>query len=616
MLPHTSEEDRKSLIDRANTLLTFNVVVDELGKYSSQFVMTTCVVCHSLYKKQYKQVLLGKGLTCSTNCTSQLRSYKQKHKQESPDARDRRLQGIKDFHKDPGKVAQKLERMKKTNLAKYGVESAIQNQEIKEVARQNLLNTIAEQNEQIIQKRQKTNMKRYGVANPFQDPNFQEQLRQRNQEKYGVDYLTQHPEFHQRKKLTLLEKYGVENPTQSKELMEKKKQTCLDKYGHTNPRSSPEIQKRIEDTCEERYGIRNLLADATFRKKGQETLLEKYGVSNPGLIKGHHERIKNVMLKRYGVEHFKQLPSERNKLNQWCEENPEKLFTSKGEQEVLDWIRSYYPSARKHKQEGHEIDIFIPELSLGIEYNGLYWHSEVGLKRKEHNARMYHIAKTKYFEDQNIRLIHIWEHEWRDRPHQVKSFILSAINKNSIKLNPRQCEIIWSNSKEEINKAHSLLDSYHIQGHVNSTKYVVNVYYQNELIATATFGKHHRNNEDWVLSRFCAKMNYTVRGLLGKISKLAYSKLNQPLISWADYRLSQGNGYLKAGWRLEETLPPDYFYHKNGSVVSKQSRQKRLVGTSEDMTEAEHAKLDGLERVWDCGKIRFVYERKELKEKL
>jgi hypothetical protein len=291
------------------------------------------------------------------------------------------------------------------------------------------------------------------------------------------------------------------------------------------------------------------------------------------------------------------------------EANPDKLFTSKGEQEVLDWIRTYYPSAKKHKQEGHEVDIFIPEISLGIEYNGLYWHSAAGLARKEHNVRTYHLDKTKYYEENNIRIIHIWEHEWRNRRHQVQSFILSAIGKNAIKLNPRDCTVVWSDSKDEIKKAHELLDDYHIQGHVGSTKYVTNIYYQNELVATATFGKHHRGLDQWVLSRFCAKMNYTIRGLLGKVSKLAYQNLQQPLVSWADYRLSQGNGYMKAGWKLDEALLPDYFYFKASTleIFSKQSRQKKAVNTPEEMTEYEHARLDGLERVWDCGKIRFIY---------
>ena len=48
-------------------------------------------------------------------------------------------------------------------------------------------------------------------------------------------------------------------------------------------------------------------------------------------------------------------------------------------------------------------------------------------------------------------------------------------------------------------------------------------------------------------------------------------------------------------------------YLETKKVVSKQSRQKRAVGTPVEMTELEHATLDGLVRVWDCGKIRFSF---------
>jgi hypothetical protein len=153
------------------------------------------------------------------------------------------------------------------------------------------------------------------------------------------------------------------------------------------------------------------------------------------------------------------------------------------------------------------------------------------------------------------------------------------------------------------------MDDYHIQGRTSGVKYVVKVLYNDELVGCSTFGKHHRNSTDWVLSRFCTKTNYTIQGGLAKISRLGYSRLQQPLISWVDYRLSNGNGYEKAGWKFEELLKPDYFYHKGLRVVSKQSRMKKVVKTPENMTEYEHAKLDGLERVWDCGKIRYKYGR-------
>ena len=106
------------------------------------------------------------------------------------------------------------------------------------------------------------------------------------------------------------------------------------------------------------------------------------------------------------------------------------------------------------------------------------------------------------------------------------------------------------------------LNQYHLQGSPQSIKYVIKVVHENNLIACATFGLHHRNSIEWVLSRFCTKHNYTVTGGLSKISKIASNNLKQDIISWADYRLSTGNGYLKAGWEFEELLPPDYFYHK------------------------------------------------------
>jgi len=65
---------------------------------------------------------------------------------------------------------------------------------------------------------------------------------------------------------------------------------------------------------------------------------------------------------------------------------------------------------------------------------------------------------------------------------------------------------------------------------------------------------------------------------------------------------------------LYAILPPDYFYidtNRQCKVISKQSRQKKKVNTPEGMTEYEHSLLDGLSRVWDCGKIRFIYRKKD-----
>jgi hypothetical protein len=63
-----------------------------------------------------------------------------------------------------------------------------------------------------------------------------------------------------------------------------------------------------------------------------------------------------------------------------------------------------------------EIDI-LPELKLGFEFNGLYWHSN---KFKEKN---YHLNKTDWFK--KIYASYIWEDDWILREiveSQIKKF--------------------------------------------------------------------------------------------------------------------------------------------------------------------------------------------------
>ena len=446
-----------------------------------------------------------------------------------------------------------------------------------------------------------TCLEKYGVSHPSLLLSNRQKAQETTVIRYGVENYNQLPEAQERRKQICLKKYGVENISQSAQIKQKKEAISLYKFGTKIPSQSPEIREEIKQTCLNKYGVESTGLVCEFQEKRKQTNLEKYGVKNYTQTIEHHQKTIETNLKKYGVRHKKQLPENRNKLRDWCDTNPDRLQgISNSECELKIWIQVYF-IASKIRKCGNELDIFIPELNLGIEHNGLYWHSEV---KKPAN---YHLDKTNFFIEKGIRTIHIWEHEWKYKQEQVKSFLLSALGKNQHKIGARKCDIVWSNSKEEIGLAHQLLDSTHIQGHTNSTKHVANVYYQNDLVATATFGKHHRDSKTWVLSRFTTKTNYTIQGILSKISKLASRRLQSDIISWADYRLSQGNGYERAGWKFEELLKPDYFYHKGLKVFSKQSRQKKLVNTPKEVTEHQHAKLDGLFRVYDCGKIRYKY---------
>ena len=86
---------------------------------------------------------------------------------------------------------------------------------------------------------------------------------------------------------------------------------------------------------------------------------------------------------------------------------------SKGESEIFTYVKSFCPDAIQSDRtvlDGKEIDIFIPSKNIGIEFNGLIWHST-----KHGKSRTYHQDKSDLAATKGVRLIHIWEDEWRDK---------------------------------------------------------------------------------------------------------------------------------------------------------------------------------------------------------
>lgn len=599
-LPHASEFDRVNLILKEQTLLELGVDPDLLGRHSSVEIYFQCVVCSEAHKLSKKRILDGKGLTHPGECRTTFKKAGGQRARKNEDPKFKELRKIKlreKINKDKDLIVQKRQQ---TLTAKYGTSKLGDIPEIRDKISQSVKQSASAASI----RRQNSNLSKYGNTNYLASKEGLAKVKQHNRENYGVDFPFQSTSMQKKAKDAMESKHGVTNPALLPETHLKRTQTNLERYGVENPRQNTEIQKLIETTCIEKYGTSWSTSAPLVREKMKQTFLEKYGVDNPWKVPSIRKGILNTMTDKYGVEYYYQLPTEKNKLKEWCEKNPEKLFCSKGEQEILDWVRQFYPSACKFRKDLYELDIYIPEIKLGIEYNGLFWHSE------SCKPRNYHLDKTKFFEQQGIRVIHIFEHEWKLRKEQVKSFLTSALKANLFRIRLNKCAIIWSSSSDEIAKAHSLLEVTHIQGASQSTKYVANVYHNSQLVATATFGRHHRNSVDWVLSRFTTQHNYTIPGLLSKISKLAVDNLKQDIISWADYRISSGAGYEKANWIRQELLPPDYFYIKitTGAIISKQSRQKKLINTPLNMTEREHALQDGLDRVWDCGKIRYIFK--------
>ena len=48
------------------------------------------------------------------------------------------------------------------------------------------------------------------------------------------------------------------------------------------------------------------------------------------------------------------------------------------ELEIIDFLTELkIRSIHRYSKQGPELDIFLPEYNVGIEFNGLYWHSDL-----------------------------------------------------------------------------------------------------------------------------------------------------------------------------------------------------------------------------------------------
>jgi len=115
-------------------------------------------------------------------------------------------------------------------------------------------------------------------------------------------------------------------------------------------------------------------------------------------------------------------------MDEICVHMPIRSSESRPEKELASFIKEYYPTSTKLRKRninilnkphiyGLDIDIYIPELKLGVEFDGTYHHSFRGLKRsKPHwpdkDIKKYHEIKDSYFKSIGIKILHIKEKDF------------------------------------------------------------------------------------------------------------------------------------------------------------------------------------------------------------
>jgi len=248
----------------------------------------------------------------------------------------------------------------------------------------------------------------------------------------------------------------------------------------------------------------------------------------------------------------------------------------------------------------YNLDIYIPEHKIAIELNSIFKDTELSGKTK-----YYFSKKKKYFLDNNIQILNIFEDEWITTPNIIKSMILNKLKLSPKRIYARKCKIDIVDSK----KAKLFLNTHHVQGGIHS-KYCFGLYYNRQLVSLLTVGASRYNqNYKYELHRFCSYLGHNVIGGFSKLLKFAIKYLDMnSLITYADLRLGDGNVYEKNGFDYIGCSQPNYFYVK-GNELKRSSRvqfQKhklndRLEYFDDNETEWENMQKNGYDRIWDCG---------------
>ena len=279
---------------------------------------------------------------------------------------------------------------------------------------------------------------------------------------------------------------------------------------------------------------------------------------------------------------------------------------SKPEAELKSFIQSLNIPFKANDRtiiKPKELDLIIPSHKLAIEFNGLFWHSE--LQGKD---RKYHIDKTNSCKESGYELIHIFEHQWKNKQEIVKDIIKKRLGLVENKLFARKCQL----REVETNEARTFLEENHLQGYANAT-YKIGLYYDNELVSIMTFGKSRYDKKvDWELIRFANKLGTNVLGGASKILKYFRTNYKGSLVSYCDISIFSGNLYKQLGFEFSHLAKPNYFYFDSmRNVYSRVSFQKhklkdKLANFNPTLSEWDNMLNNDFNRYWDCGNAVYI----------
>lgn len=433
---------------------------------------------------------------------------------------------------------------------------------------------IKKSRDEITQKRKQTCLDKYGTDNASKSPIIKQKIKQVNQERYGANAFTATKEGKEKILITKEHKYGSANYNN----IEKNRETKLLRYG--DPYFSN--RKKYIETMNKCYGVNNSFQLKKTLNTHLENLISAKNYNSDFLkyISDRDASIEFLKDKNYSYFDLAKIFNARYYIIQnWVKRlNLETYidYKFKGKSHYEDEIANFIKKDLNISNvvlnskilNGQEIDIYLPDYKLGIEFNGTYWHSDL------FKEKTYHFNKSKLSESLGIRLIHIYQYEWEDTKMQqkIKQLLRIACGQVKNKIYARKCEIRVITNKE----AKPFNELTHLQGHRNA-KVTYGLFYNNELVQLMSFSKLRYNknivkgSNNWEIIRGCPGSNNIVIGGVGKLFSHFIKDYNPDnIFSYCDFNKFNGKSYEEIGMKFIGYTGYDLKYIIGGKVYNRQ----------------------------------------------
>ena len=421
-------------------------------------------------------------------------------------------------------------------------------------------------------------------------------------------------------KQTCVEKYGVDHPLRSETVQAKRKLTNLERYGQTHPHAwssdrFAEYVKKLHGVLSVRHidGVSEKIANTKAKETGKrlrEKVTELEGLYEVKLLSDlpdSAQRMSDIELNwrhSCGKEFTSNITVRGLRSCPRCSSS-----SSRAEREIGDWLEAQGLKVirRDTKTLGVELDLYIPEKKIAIEYDGTYWHSARFVSAEKS------MRKLVLAEQRGIQLLTIQEHQYVMRQEQVFSRLASILGLNS-KMYARKCDVRLIPNQE----ANIFFSTAHLQGGARA-QHAYGLFQDDELVAAMSFAKPRFSKKTrWELIRFACKPGVSVVGGASRILKAFRNDHQGSILSYADRCWSTGKLYESLGFSFIQNSAPSYFWvsGKFGVFSRYQTQKKKLSKLmelcgqqfDEALSEDDNMQLARFLKVYDRGNSVWILE--------